>query len=416
MSRLLDRLGFPSVGDHRRFVTAIAIDAIGSGVFMPISLLYFLATTDLSLLQVGAAVSLASAIALPAGPAIGALVDRVGAKRVLLGGNALQGAGFLAYLVTESFLAVVVWTVVVSVGRVAFWGSYGNIVAAISVEGERERWFGFLGALRNVGFAVGGLASGVALTIDTPSAYAAVVIANAASYAVALVLLLAVPDARGGQHAGPPGTWVEVLRDPACSRLFAATLAYSTSMMVLNFALPVYATEVLGLAGWVTGAVFTINTVLVGFAQGLVVRAMTGARRWRVLVLANGVFAASYVVLLGAGQVSAVLATSAVLVGVVVYTGAELLGGPVLTTVAVEGAPAHLRGRYVSVNQLAWGSSASAAPVGFAWLLEQGAVLIWIALLVVAGVGAVLSARLPAVMPAAATRVAERVAGGGPAH
>ena len=36
------RLGFPSVGRHRRFVTAIGIDAIGSGVFMRIMTLSFL--------------------------------------------------------------------------------------------------------------------------------------------------------------------------------------------------------------------------------------------------------------------------------------------------------------------------------------------------------------------------------------
>ena len=44
-----ERLGWPDVGGHRRFVTAIAIDAVGSGVFMPVSVLYFLATPDLDL-------------------------------------------------------------------------------------------------------------------------------------------------------------------------------------------------------------------------------------------------------------------------------------------------------------------------------------------------------------------------------
>ena len=57
---MLHRLGFPSVGRHRRFVTAIAIDAVGSGVFMPVSMLYFLVSTDLTLVQVGAAISLAT--------------------------------------------------------------------------------------------------------------------------------------------------------------------------------------------------------------------------------------------------------------------------------------------------------------------------------------------------------------------
>lgn len=48
---MLDRLGFPSVGRHRRFVTAIGIDAVGSGVFMPVSVLYFLVATDLTLVH-----------------------------------------------------------------------------------------------------------------------------------------------------------------------------------------------------------------------------------------------------------------------------------------------------------------------------------------------------------------------------
>ena len=96
------------------------------------------------------------------------MVDRIGAKQVLLAGNLLQCVGFLAYLVADSFVGrdrCGRWSS--RVGRTAFWGSYGNIVAAISAPGEREKWFGFLGALRNVGFAVGGLVSGVAITIGT---------------------------------------------------------------------------------------------------------------------------------------------------------------------------------------------------------------------------------------------------------
>src|SRR6478672_241345 len=193
VTHVLDRLGFPSVGEHRRFVTAVAVDAVGSGVFMPVCMLYFLVTTELSLVQVGAALSIAAAVALPSGPVLGGIVDRYGAKNVLLAGNALQFVGYAAYLVTDSFLGVTLWTVVVTVGRTAFWGSYGNIVAAISAPGEREKWFGFLGALRNVGFALGGLLSGLAITIGTPGAFAAVVAANAASFALGFVLLLTVP-------------------------------------------------------------------------------------------------------------------------------------------------------------------------------------------------------------------------------
>lgn len=405
---MLQRLGFPSVGSHRRFVTAIGIDAVGSGVFMPISVLYFLVATDLTLVQVGAAISVASLIALPTGPLIGAVVDRLGAKGVLLAGNLLQGGGFLAYLFVDSFVAVTAWTVVVTVGRTAFWGSYGNIVTAISVPGEREKWFGFLGALRNVGFAAGGLVSGLAITIGTQTAYAAVVLANAASYAVAFVLLLAVPATERTEHRPQPGSWGTVLRDGPYRVLWCAQLAYSTSMMVLNIAIPVYATTVLELPGWVTGAVFTVNTIMVGLGQGLVVRGMTGAVRWRILALSNVVFAVSFLALLSASAMSMWLAVVVVLASGVVYTAGELIGGPVTAALAAEAAPEHLRGRYLSMIQLAWNLASTVTPVTFAWLLDRGAAPIWVALTGVAVVGGLVAVWLGRSMPLAAAPVTNR--------
>lgn len=398
---MLSRLGFPSLGDHRRFVTAIAVDATGSGVFMPVSMLYFLAVTPLTLVQVGAAISLASLIALPAGPLIGALVDRLGAKHVLLAGNALQAIGFVAYLVAESFAAVLLWTVVVTLGRTAFWGSYGTIVAAISRPGERERWFGFLGALRNVGFAVGGLAAGTAVAIGTDRAFAVVVLVNAVSYAVAFVLLLAVPATDPEVHEGLPGTWGDVLRDRPYRLLVVAQVGFSLPMMVLNFALPVYAVTVLGLPGLITGVVFTVNCLMVGLGQGLVVNAMTGHLRYRVLLFTQATFAASFLVWLGASALPVGAALVVMVVGGIVYTLAELTGGPVLSALGAESAPAHLRGRYLSLLQVGWNVSSAIAPVVFAWLLDRGAAPLWWLMLGLTLVGTFVVVRLGRILPRA---------------
>ena len=179
-------------------------------------------------------------------------------------------------------------------------------------------------------------------------------------------------------------------------------------MMVLNFAMPVYATTVLGLPGWVTGAVFTLNTVMVGFGQGLAVRAMTGALRWRVLLLTNAVFAASFVLMLGASWLSTALAVLVVLVGSGVYTVAEMLGGPVHGALSAEAAPEHLRGRYLSLIQLAWNLASTIAPIGFAWLLDRGPGSIWFAMLAVALAGGLLAVRLGTSLPQAARPVTNR--------
>lgn len=135
---MLQRLGFPRVGEHRRFVSAIVADTIGSGLFMPLTILYFLKVTDLTLVQVGAALSVSALLTMPAAFVIGTLVDRFGGRRMMLVGNLVQGAGMLAYLWVEAFWPVALATVLLNLGRQAFWGSFGNVVTAITQRGERE--------------------------------------------------------------------------------------------------------------------------------------------------------------------------------------------------------------------------------------------------------------------------------------
>jgi MFS family permease len=265
---VLARLGFPPIGRHRRFVTAIAIDAVGSGVWMPVSMLYFLAVTPLSLVQVGLAMSIASLLTLPLTLVVGGVVDRYGAKRVLQLGNVLQAIGFAAYPFAHSLPVVVLVVAVAAAGRTAFWGSYAPMVAAISAAGEREKWFGFLGALRNSGFAV-----------------------------------------------------------------------------------------------------------------------------------------ASFLLLLGAGQVAAALAIGVVLVAAVVYTLGEMTGGPVLSTLAAESAPVHLRGRFLATYQFSWNAASTVAPVLFAWLLDRGAAPAWLALAGIAVLGAACCLPMHRLLPLAARPV-----------
>ena len=192
-----------------------------------------------------------------------------------------------------------------------------------------------------------------------------------------------------------------VLRDRAYLRLVLGQLGFVAGMMVLNFALPVYVAETIDLPGWVVGAIFTLNTALVGLGQGLVVRRMTGRVRARMMGLAQLVFVASYALFVVAGWLPVWLAVVVMLVGAAVYTGGELTGGPVFSATAAEAAPDHLRGRYLGLFQLSWGIGGAVTPVAFTWLLAHGAD----DAVVGAGAG---RARQRGVPPAAAARPARR--------
>jgi MFS family permease len=403
------------VGEHRRFVAAIVADTVGSGLFMPITLLYFLAMTDLSLVQIGSAMSLSALVTMPGAFVIGSLVDRFGPRRMMLAGNLIQAVGMLAYLWADSLVAVALWTVLLNIGRQSFWGSFGNVVTAISAPGERELWFGFLQAVRNLGYSVGGVLAGIALQIGTDMAFQTVVVVNAVTFVLAFVLLLDVPDHRvATDHDAPVEGWGVVLRDRAYLRLVLGQFGFVAGMMVLNFALPVYVAETIDLPGWVVGAIFTVNTALVGLGQGLVVRRMTGQVRARMMGLAQLVFLASYALFVVAGWLPVWLAIVVMLVGATIYTFGELTGGPVFSATAAEAAPDHLRGRYLGLFQLAWGIGGAVTPVAFTWLLAHGATTIWWVLALVAVASGAYLQTLPRSLPAAGVRVTHRVGAADP--
>lgn len=397
------------MGEHRRFVAAIVADTVGSGLFMPLTLLYFVAMTDLSLVQIGSAVSLSALLTMPGAFVIGSLVDRFGPRRMMLAGNLVQAVGMLAYLWADSLLAVALWTALLNLGRQSFWGSFGNVVTAISAPGERELWFGFLQAVRNLGYSIGGVLAGIALQIGTDLAYQSVVVVNAITFVVAFGLLLDVPDHRTVAPEGAPVEgWGAVLRDRAYLRLVLGQLGFVAGMMVLNFALPVYVAETIDLPGWVVGAIFTLNTAMVGLGQGLVVRRMTGQLRHRMMGLAQVGFVVSYAMFVAAGWLPVWLAVALMLLGAAVYTLGELTGGPVLSATAAEAAPDHLRGRYLGLFQLSWGIGGAVTPVAFTWLLDRGPTTIWWALTIVAIISATYLQRLPRTLPAAGRRVTNR--------
>ncbi|HEX4687243.1 MAG TPA: MFS transporter [Nocardioides sp.] len=401
---MLERLGFPDIGPHRRFVSALAIDALGSGIWMPLSMLYFLHQTSLSLVQLGLAMTIANTAVIPVVPAIGSLVDRVGPRAVMQIGNAGAAAAFVLYPYAHSLVAVTVLVFLATATRQAFWGALGPMVTQITRPGERELWFGFLQAMRNAGYGVGGVLAAVALAVGSGTAFQSVVLANAASYVGAFVLMLGV--AGGRRVSGDPGEaqargWWVAFTDRGYRTLIAVIFCYAMTTMTLNVSMPVYFVDSLGLPGWVPGTVFVINTVMIGVGQGLVVRRMTGSSRRTVLQAAVAFTAVSFAMFYVADALSVTAGVVLVLVAASVYTVGEMTGGPVVSALAAETPPPEQRGRYMAATQLAWSSAAAVSPLLYSALIDRGPWAAWggpiLVCLVWLGLVQVLARRMPEV-------------------
>ncbi|KQZ02945.1 Multidrug resistance protein MdtH [Streptomyces sp. ADI97-07] len=369
-------------------------------------MLYFLATTPLTLVQVGAALTTAGLLALPAGPLVGGLVDRYGAKPVLQAANVAQALGFAGYLLVDQTWQIAICAWLNSAGRAVSFSCYGVTVTALAAPGQRERWFGLLGSVRNLGYALGGLLSAVAISFGAHGVHTAIVVVNALSYVTAYVLIRAVPNIRPEAGQDAAGGWGRVLRDRRYLSLVAHQLCFAISLFVLNIAIPVYAVDVLGLPGWTAGAVFSLNALMVGFGQGVVVRWLRGRIRSRVLVAGHACFAAGYLLFLAADRSAALaLAVGVVLLGAVSYTFGEILGGPITSTVAAESAPDALRGRYLALNQLAVTVAGAVSPAALSALLSMGASAMWLTLVGISVLGATLATAIGKVVPAAQSRI-----------
>ncbi|GGQ07118.1 MFS transporter [Streptomyces roseolilacinus] len=399
------RSALPVTGAHRRLVLAVAIDTLGTGTWIPVSLLYFLRGTRLPLVEVGLALTVASLVALPMTALAGQCVDRYGAKRVLQAGNVLQFAGFAAHPFADSFAGVTLVTGLAAVGRTCFWTSFGPLVAAASPPGERERWFGFLGAVRNAGFAVGALVGGAAAGADTFAAHQAVVLLNALSFGVAFCAMARVPAAAGPPRRARGGGWRTVLRDRGYRWLLGCAFCHAMAGMTLAVAVPVYVVTRLGLPGWLSGAVLVVNTLLIAVAQGRVVTALTGAVRSRVLVAGAVLSTGSYALFWAAGTTGAVVGAVLVLAAAVVCTLGEMTADPVLDALAAETPPEALRGRYLAAFQLSTSTAGALAPALHTWLLGAGNTLMWGVLGAIALTGAACCAGMRRELPRAGTRI-----------
>lgn len=98
-ARVLRALGLPSVRGQVPLVVALAVDAIGTGCGGPLMLPVLTWVVDLAITTAGAMLTIASVAALAVPALVGAVVDRVGARRVVIAALILQAVGTYSYLV-----------------------------------------------------------------------------------------------------------------------------------------------------------------------------------------------------------------------------------------------------------------------------------------------------------------------------
>ena len=189
----------PASRTSRSFLVVSLIDALGTGMFLAGSPLFFTLTLGLSTGQVGVGLTLSGLAGMLGLIPIGRLADRWGSKRMLIALNLWRGGCFAAYPFVTGPVSFFVVSFAIGLAE---WSVAPVVQALIGTaeEGQsRVRTMATMGSIRNAGFTIGALLATVVVAVGSSRSYNAMVFLDAASYFVAagMVLRLVVPTAAG---------------------------------------------------------------------------------------------------------------------------------------------------------------------------------------------------------------------------
>lgn len=407
---VIDALGLPNTRGRMPLMFAQTVDALGTGLFLPFAVVYFHVAKEVPLTTVGAILSVAALLALPAGPLAGPLIDRLGPRRVVIVSNLIRVLTFTGYVFADSPWQLVVLVTITYWGESMFWPGAAALVAQVADDGQRARWYAMERVLRNIGIGVGGLLGAALVTVGGTTGYTVVVVLNGVSFLVAAVLVAAwrpavrpsVPS--GGSQVRERGGYREVLADRAFLGVLVTVCVFALCDLALTVLLSAYVIEARGLPAWQPGVLFAINTALVVLAQTAVAGLIERHRRPRVLQVAAGIWVVSFALFAAVPGGHAGVAFGVLALAMVVFTVAELLQAPTSSALTVAIAAEHLRGRYLGLEELMWSVARVLAPAVFTWLLTKGSGLPWLVLSICCLVAVAVLHWLRRVLPAHAQR------------
>ena len=378
---LTERLGLPRL-DHPgtgSLVVATWIDALGRGLFLYFYLLYLTRDVGFSLGTAGAVLSVVTAIGLGVTPIAGSLVDRIGSKQMLFASQIICCIGYAGLLLVSDSVPLLLLTAgFITIGECVFWVGYPTLVSQLAVEGDRDRWFAFMGMARTAGVGLGGLiAAGVIALIGTDG-YRVLLGANVVTFAIAATIIgIRVPamarTVTNRQHGG----WMAVLRDRTIMEL-AAAHGFGVLVVLLLFqGLPLYVVDELDQPEWVPGLLLVVNTVILATGQSIGLKVVAGWRRTRIYVLCGAIWVGG-AALFAMGEVLPVVVLIPFLfLAMALASGGEVFHYPLNGSVPTAFAPEALRGRYLALFSLVWSVAGIASPSLVSILLSIDGALLW---------------------------------------
>jgi len=391
--------------DRVALLAALGIDNFGSGLFLPVALLYVIRVVGLPLAVAGPVVAVGAVAGLGVPPVAGRLVDRVGPLRVVVGAEVLQALGAIAYLAARGAVVVAVAAVLLAAGQQLFYSSLFALISDVAGDGPKDRPFAVAAMVRTACFSLGALAAGGLLSATGPAGYRIAVAADAVSFvacALVLALLVRVPrpqhQATRMAAANSRGLWSDW---PFLAVIVATGLAALSVDFFLS-GMSFYMLGKLHTRPWLPGAALALAAGLSSVGATAALRVTRRLCRTTAMVLGAALFAVWCGACVAALAVPPRWRPAELLAATVVMALAALLFQRA-NALAEAVAPSALRGRYLAAFQYSFTVPGVIAPAVVA-LYSVAVWLPWLLVGVSAGLAVLVLHWLGGHLPANALR------------
>ncbi|WP_041820477.1 MFS transporter [Streptomyces davaonensis] len=367
---------------HRRLVTAVVVDTVGYGAFLPLTFLYLSTATDIPVAELGVIITVASLAGLPVPLFAGHLVDRLGARPVLIAQTVAAAVGYTLYFWVQSWWPLLLGIVVVTVADRTYWAAWPVFVSEQVADGDSlDRWYAIVNAAKSASLAAGSGIASVALAVSGDGGLRAMLALNVATSVTAGVLFVSLrtpPRPPVPKETAPVGGWRALGSDRPYLTLTLGNTLLTYGWLISTLVLPVYLVRSVHLASWTAAFALMLKMSLTMLFQTTVAARLYHLRRTSTALAGTACFVVAVLLLAcAAGSSSDVLAMTVVIVGVGFLALGEMLAAPATTSLAVAAAPEGSQGRYVSVFQLSWTLSSVSGPALVGYLLSKSMPVLW---------------------------------------
>ena len=368
-----------------RYVAALAVDALGSGLLRPFLLLYGIAVLRLSAVIAGLAMTVGVVAGLAFTPAMGRWLDRGARSTAVAASMLVRVIGTVLLLAAPASSPGTVWLFAVAalflgIGNQAFPVAHAALVATVSDGRGRDAALAAARSLRNAGMGLGALLATACLSGGAP-AMRALAVGTGVSYllsgALAWTVRVRANPLHSRSHDPGAGARAGARSVPRMRLLLTANLIFAFCLNLPEVALPlVLVTQLHASPMWAAG-VFVTNTVLVVVFQVPVTVWMARFSRRAALAISGIVLSISYLGFLAAIELGHEWAAPAVAGVSVLCTLGEIIYAGSSTALVTATAPEHLLGRALARFQLSTGLGLAVSPAVITALAGHGPAALW---------------------------------------